>query len=534
MGNFFLILFLSSFVSEDITCITAGILANQKKLSLFFAILFTGFGIFIGDLGLYVVGYYFKSIFQKRKSIHNLKNALTKNSFFLQWKHHFVWSIFVSRFVPGTRLPLYLLSGYFRMPFFVFTSISFLAVALWTSAIVSLVYFYGKLVSKDFLHQSFILWAFVVGLSFYLSFKILQILIFPEKRKNVHLLFLKYSKLEFWPSFLFYLPLIPYLIYLSLRYRGIRFLTTVNPGIYVSGIAGESKSDILNLIPKPFVAKYLLLKDHEDEKEKKIQNWMKKNQIRFPIIAKPDVGERGFLVQKIHNQKEFSKLFQTYPIDWLLQEYVKGPFEVGVFYFRHPNAEKGNLFSITDKVFPKLTGDGNSTIETLIRNHPRYRFQFETHKKHNQFHLQKVVPKGKTIPIGSIGNHIQGCLFQDGESYRTRILEEQIIKIGDSTKGFYFGRFDIRFSNQTDFQKGKNFKIIELNGVTSESTNLYDPKFSILQSYSILFKQWKLIYEIGSVNFRNGNKLTSYHKLFQILKEHKNYRKNLSITEKNP
>ncbi|TGM03869.1 DedA family protein [Leptospira jelokensis] len=533
MGNLFLILFFSSFVSEDLTCISAGILANENKLSLLFAILFTGIGIFIGDLGLYGVGYYFKSIFQKWNPIQRYENSLTNHSIFKKWQDHFVWSIFVSRFLPGTRLPLYLLSGYFRMPFLIFTSISFLAVSLWTSAFVSFVFLYGKWVSKYFTHQSFVLWAILVGLSFYFCYQSILILIFPEKRKKLGLFLLKYSKLEFWPSVLFYLPLVPYLIYLSLRHRGIRYLTTTNPGIFASGIAGESKSEILALIPKPFVAKYLLLKKQEGSKDKKVQIWMKQNQLRFPIIAKPDIGERGLLVHKILNQNELSNLFQSYPMDWLLQEYVKGPFEVGVFYFRRPQEKSGQLFSITEKVFPKLTGDGIATIETLLRNHPRYRFQFETHKRHNHFQLQRIIPNGETVSIGSIGNHIQGCLFQDGEFYRTKNLERKIVKIGDATKGFYFGRFDIRFSNQKDFLNGNNFKIIELNGVTSESTNLYDPKFSILQSYSILYKQWKLIYEIGVANFRNGQNLTPYRTLFQLLSDHKKYRRTFTLTEKN-
>lgn len=528
MVPLFLILFFSTFVSEDITCITAGILAKEGKISLLHAIIFTGFGIFFGDLGLYGFGRIIKTNLQKWEKIRSFENSLTSYSVFQKWRHHFVWSIFISRFIPGTRLPLYLLSGYFHMPFFVFTAVSFFAVSLWTITFISFVYLYGSWISNYFLHQSPVLWGMGVGISFYLFYQLIQILIFPSQRKKLVLLCLRYTQLEFWPSLLFYFPLVPYLIILSLRYRGIRYLTAVNPGILASGIASESKSEILNLIPKRFVSKSLLVKKENSAKLTIIQNWMNTNSIRFPIIAKPDKGERGFLLHKIQSKKELKQLFQKYPIDWLLQEYVKGPFEVGIFYYRLPHQSKGNIFSITDKVFPTLTGDGLSTIETLLEEHPRYRFQLETHKKHNYSQLQKILPQGKTITIGSIGNHIQGCMFQDGETYRSKALENQIIKIGDNTKGFYFGRFDIRFSNPKDFQNGKHFKIIELNGVTSESTNLYDPKFSILQSYSILFRQWKIIYQIGFANFQNGIPLFPYLELFRLIKDHSEYRKNLS------
>ncbi|EMF44862.1 hypothetical protein LEP1GSC116_3664 [Leptospira interrogans serovar Icterohaemorrhagiae str. Verdun HP] len=43
---------------------------------------------------------------------------------------------------------------------------------------------------------------------------------------------------------------------------------------------------------------------------------------------------------------------------------------------------------------------------------------------------------------------------------------------------------------------------MELNGITSESTNLYDPDFSIWKMYKILFNQWSLLFRIG---FENNN-----------------------------
>ncbi|GBF41232.1 hypothetical protein LPTSP2_05040 [Leptospira ellinghausenii] len=340
--------------------------------------------------------------------------------------------------------------------------------------------------------------------------------------------------MEFWPSSLFYLPLLPYVIYLAVRYRGIRYLTATNPGIIASGIAGESKYDILNLIPNKYIAKSYLVSSSIEDPERLIKQWLTKNKIKFPIIAKPDKGERGFLVQKIHTMSELKQVLHNYPIDWLLQEWIEGPFEVGIFYCRYPNDSRGMIFSVTDKVFPEIIGDGISTLESLIENHPRFRFQMETHKKHNFGKLQQIIPLGEKQRIGSIGNHIQGCMFQDGGYLLTNKLKTELIKIGDRTKGFYFGRFDIRFHDVKKFQEGKGFKIIELNGVTSESTNLYDPKFSIRQSYSILWNQWRFIFEIGYQNYKKGIHFYPYGKLFQLIRNHNEYRKKFSRLEKSP
>ena len=58
---------------------------------------------------------------------------------------------------------------------------------------------------------------------------------------------------EFWPSWLFYLPLLPWLAYLSLRYRGVLVWTAANPGIPDGGVVGESKFAILAQLPPEWV-----------------------------------------------------------------------------------------------------------------------------------------------------------------------------------------------------------------------------------------------------------------------------------------
>lgn len=534
MINLLIILFFSTFVSEDITCITSGIFAKEGKLPLILAITVTGLGIFIGDLLLYLVGFFFHNFLKRIVNIKYWEERLTTQKFYKHWKSNFIFSIFISRFLPGTRLPLYLLSGYFRLSLIAFSAASFIAVSIWTTSFVTLVYLYGKWIVTTIGNSSNWLVLVFIGLSFYLLFQGIQIIFLPTKRKKLFLECLKYTKLEFWPSFLFYAPLVPYLIYLMLRYKGIRYLTITNPGIIASGIAGESKSEILKLIPKDSISKSLLIKSESQKKLESVKSWLQKENLRYPIIAKPDKGERGFLVKKIHSFQELNQLFQNYPTDWLLQEWIEGPYEVGIFYYRHPEKTSGQIFSVTNKIFPTITGDGVSTLESLINNHKRYRFQAESHKKHNQKNLQFIIPKGKIIPIGSIGNHVQGCMFQDGSHLLTKPLEKKLINIGDNTKGFFIGRFDIRFSDLNQFQKGKGFTIIELNGVTSESTNLYDPNFSICKSYSILFNQWKLIFEIGHSNYRQGLPLFPYSKLFQLVQNHNDYRKKFTQLEMNP
>ena len=43
-----------------------------------------------------------------------------------------------------------------------------------------------------------------------------------------------------------------------------------------------------------------------------------------------------------------------------------------------------------------------------------------------------------------------------------------------------------------------------MNGSTSEATNLYDPSFSVVRSYRILFAQWRILYELGAWRRKQG------------------------------
>ena len=52
--------------------------------------------------------------------------------------------------------------------------------------------------------------------------------------------------------------------------------------------------------------------------------------------------------------------------------------------------------------------------------------------------------------------------------------------------------------------EGRNLKIVELNGVTSEATHIYDPKLSLFDAYRVLFRQWRIAFELGDLNRRWG------------------------------
>ena len=142
-------------------------------------------------------------------------------------------------------------------------------------------------------------------------------------------------------------------------------------------------------------------------------------------------------------------------------------------------------------------------------------------------HLWDIPAKGVSVQLIEIGTHCRGSIFLDGSEVVTQALETAIERLARGFEGFYFGRFDIRTPSLSDFQAGRNFKVIELNGVTSEATHIYDPKTRLLRAYRILAAQWRIAFEIGAQNRKNGTQPTPLRVLLRLLVKHylKQYRK---------
>ena len=51
---------------------------------------------------------------------------------------------------------------------------------------------------------------------------------------------------EFWPPYVFYPPVIAYVVYLGLRFRSFTLFTAANPAMPAGGFVGESKHEILS------------------------------------------------------------------------------------------------------------------------------------------------------------------------------------------------------------------------------------------------------------------------------------------------
>lgn len=289
----------------------------------------------------------------------------------------------------------------------------------------------------------------------------------------------------------------------------------------MSGLFGERKSETLQqLTESGHLARFAKLRATESQQSQiqLAQRFMLDCDLSFPIVLKPDFGQRGQGVAIIRSQQAMHEYLSTAKGDILIQEYIEGP-EFGVFYMRFPADDKNQIFSITEKTFPVVHGDGISSLERLMmensRTHYMAKFLLQLHREQ----LHRVLGLGESFKVVEIGSHCRGAVFLDGKQHITNALLETISAIGEQLSGFYFGRYDIRAKDALALQAGRDFKVLEVNGVTSESTNVYDVENSLFTAYRILFQQWRAAFEIGQQNIAADAHQVSVVELLRYVKE---------------
>ena len=510
---------LGTFVSEDLTCISTGLLIQEGVLAWWPGLIGCFLGIYVGDLGLWLLGRFAgRQLLARPWIVPGRVKALG------QWfDDRGSIAIIAARFLPGTRLPLYVTAGMLGRNGWRFALWTLLAALAWTPLLVGGVALVGSEIVNVFRNWIGVGWlALLVTAGVF--FVLLKLIPCASNRAGLAKLIIKVAKVwnwEFWPTWLFYLPVVPWIGWLMVRYRSVTVWTAANPGIPHGGVVGESKFDILSQLPFAWTVPSALLSPATlDERVRLFERILKTREWAFPVILKPDVGQRGDGVKLVRSLEDAKAYLTAQPNAVVVQMYHAGPFEAGVFYVRIPGEPAGEIFSITDKQFPVLVGDGHSTVEELIWAHPRYRFQAEVFLARHGQQKDRVLGQGESLRLALAGNHCQGTLFLDGAALITPELKRRFDEIAWSFAGFYFGRFDVRYSDVNAFKAGKDLAIVELNGVTSESTNLYDPNRSLLWAYRVLFRQWSLLFRIGDANRRRGHHSTPLTTLAHMIGMH--------------
>lgn len=264
---------------------------------------------------------------------------------------------------------------------------------------------------------------------------------------------------------------------------------------------GESKMKIFDLIPEEF--KPVTLSFNRESSVETVKNGMKASNLSYPVIVKPDIGERGWMVRKIGNDSDLETYVNEVPVRFLVQQFLDMPIEMGVFYYRYPDEQHGEVTSIVIKEMLSITGDGTSTLGELVYNNDRAKLQLDQLKEIYIQEWDRVIPKNDNLELVSIGNHCLGTKFLNGNRLINEKLNRTFDSISEKIKGFYFGRYDIRVQNIEQLYQGK-IKIMELNGAGAEPAHIYDPGFPFFRGVGVLLKHWHILYNISVQNHKKG------------------------------
>jgi len=498
----------ATLISEDLASIAAGLLAAEGRLPLWAAIVACAGGIFAGDLLLFLAG---RTLGRPALRVPPLSWWLDERAVETAsgwFRRRGAATIFVTRFLPGARLPIYFAAGVLHTGLWRFAGYFALAVAVWTPLLVGLAAAFGAGVLQ-LLGRARLGLAALVAVAVVIALLVRGVLL-PALthggRRRLAGRWLRWRHWEFWPIWLFHPPVVLYALWLGLRHRGPTVFTAANPGIPAGGFIGESKRDILRLLEAagaPLPRWEPLPADlPAADRLAAVERFRARHGLGWPLVLKPDAGQRGDGVAVVRSAAEAERYLAACRVDALVQEHVPGA-ELGVFYARRPDEPLGRVISVTEKVMPEVAGDGRRTVEGLILDDPRAVALADVYLAARGADRERVPAAGERVRLVEIGTHCRGAIFRDGRRLLTPELEAAVDRVGRACDGFYFGRFDLRGDSHEAIAAGR-FRVVELNGVTSEATHVYDPAISLWEAWRTLAAQWRLAFEIGAENRRRG------------------------------
>ncbi|MDH4348629.1 MAG: alpha/beta fold hydrolase [Gemmatimonadota bacterium] len=515
----------STFVSEDLACIATGLMVGRGTLAFLPGTAACFAGIVLGDMGLFYLGRWLGRPAVQRAPLRWFLTDQDVERSSVWFRRRGAWLILATRFVPGTRLPTYFTAGLLRVNALLFLGAFSLAAALWTPLLVGLSALFGGRVLAAFeVYQRFAPAAVLaVALCLLLVVKLVVPLCSWRGRRLLLSRWLRLTRWEFWPRIAFYPPIAIYVLWLAVKYRSLTLFSAVNPAIPGGGFVGESKAEILQgLAGTPdMVARWRYLPASSDlaARLEAFRRFVREEGLPFPVVLKPDVGERGAGVTFVGSDAEAERYLARTAEPLIVQEYVPGV-EFGVFYYRHPGAVAGRVFAITDKRFPAVTGDGHRSLEELILADARAVAMAPFFLRLHAARLADVPAAGAELRLVELGTHCKGSVFFDGEWVRTPALEAAIDRVSQGYAGFWFGRYDVRAPSVEALQQGQ-FKVLELNGATAEATSIYDPGNRLGDAYRVLRRQWAILFEIASQNAMAGARPATVPELVGLMRRHR-------------
>ena len=291
------------------------------------------------------------------------------------------------------------------------------------------------------------------------------------------------GRIEQIPKWLLCIPLVAHWVWLALRYGSLTLPSVVNPAIENGGLAGESKFSCLVIIGAEqldWLAPTVAVRPGDNGDALRAEAGL-----TFPLIAKPDIGWCGFGVRLIESPAQLTEYAAAFPADatYLLQEYIGGDGEAGLFYVRGPDEAAGRVVAVALRHRPQVIGDGIRPVSELAAADHRLAGRAIPEA------LASLIPRaGEVVMVATVASLRAGGRYENGAHLISAALSSRVDRIARSMGGFNFGRFDVKFGGH-DALKAGVFKIIEVNGAGSEAIQFWDPTMSLGAAFAGIFRK---------------------------------------------
>lgn len=320
---------------------------------------------------------------------------------------------------------------------------------------------------------------------------------------------------EQWNFFVLYFPLLPFWCWYVLKSRALWFFSASNPTITFGGFEGEGKREMYEQLPVEWIPKTIYVQPQDQVEQ--VRARIKEAGFQFPFAVKPDVGMKGILFRKIDSWEQWEQYHARIPAEYLVQELVELPLEISIFYYRHPSSSRGTISGMIAKELLQVKGDGISSLQQLIQQHPKASLRREEMQARHGHKMKEIIASDEIFYLSYAGNHNRGARFTNLHHEIDEPLLHLFDQFSHQTQ-FYYGRYDIKTTSLQDLRAGRNSVILEFNGCGAEPNHIYDCGMGLLEAYRILLTHWRALYEISAWNHANGTPYWSFKKGYQFLK----------------
>ncbi len=319
------------------------------------------------------------------------------------------------------------------------------------------------------------------------------------------------GRMERLPKWLNLVPMVVQWICLSIRFGSWTLPSAANPAVTAGGLVGEGKAEYFRLMGSVALARtatFAFLRNVKSaDSLSNAERAMKAAGLDYPVILKPDIGWCGFGVRIVRDPRELASYLDAYPEneDIVLQRFIPYEGEAGIYYVRWPGETRGRITGILLRTFPRVVGNGYSSVAELMGQHPRARRLGRDGRSEPCCDPSRIPAAGEQVRLSITGSTRVGGMYEDASALMTQDLEDAVDAVAVDMDRVHVARFDVRYETLGLMMKGQ-FQIMEVNGAGSEAVHAWDPRYSLAESYRIVFDKQRTIFAVGAAMRRLGNK----------------------------